>query len=444
MRIIRPNSEPQRQFLITPAFETLYGGEAGGGKSWAMVVAAILGINNPLYHAVMFRRTFAQLGGADGLMAIAQDVYSCLPGARYKADDHIWSFPSRATARFAHMQNAMDYINYQGHQFAFVGFDELSQFEEEQYRYLFSRVGRRRGVPARVAASSNPHPGWVKRRWAPWVDRKHPNPAADGELRWYRLDAGEEVEVSEEEGRKNPLTWSRTFIHSSWRNNPDLDPAYERNLDMLPLIERERLKNGNWDIVPGKGLVLRREWFPLAQSIPNGCREFRFWDFAATEKSQKSRDPDWTATAYLATDGRRFFLHVQRRRVSFGTARKWVEACLRAEPHVRAGGEKEGGSSGKAIAEDMVALARSCGRTWDPVRPSGDKVARALRWSRFAEQGDVFLLDLPGAAIEEFRTEAQQFPESPHDDMVDAVSGVFALWQSSGGSAPAAGGYDLG
>ena len=207
-RTIRPNSEQQRSFLVSSSFETLYGGAAGGGKSWALIIAALLGANDPRYHAVLFRRTIPQLNGADGLIHISRDIYPWVAGASYKETDHVWTFTGGATVRFAHMANRNDFTNYQGHQFAFVGFDELAQFEEMQYRYLFSRVGRTPGLRSRVCCTSNPGADWVFRRWAAWLDPKHPNPAQPGEIKWYR-----EAEDGERDAdASDPLAWSRTYI----------------------------------------------------------------------------------------------------------------------------------------------------------------------------------------------------------------------------------------
>lgn len=441
VRIFRPINNAQAEFLRTSAYETLIGGAAGGGKSLCLVIGAMLELGKRGYNAALVRRTYPELEGADGLIAVSRDWYP-YAGGTYNESKHIWTFRNGETIRFLHMANRYDYYRYQGSQLQYIGFDELSHFEEEQYLYMFSRVRtvKGSGIRTRVVASSNPGSEWVKRRWAPWVDRRYPNPAKPGELRWFRrAEDGAEVECdSHEDG-----AWSRTYIPMSWADNPALTDEYRRNLDMLPYIQRQRLKYGDWDIVEGSGLVLNRQWFQFVDSIPRGLRAFRYWDFAATERSLRSSDPDYTATAVLYTDSTNYYIYVQRRRATWATVREWVRSCIEHDPdYVIHGGEEEGGASGKAMSHELMGLAARYGRSWTPVRPDRDKVQRAQQWSALAEQGRVYLLRLPGANVDDFLAEAHMFPDGAHDDMIDAVSGAFELWRRySAASAPIVGTY---
>lgn len=427
-KIFRPNSKPQSAFFKTTAFETLLGGAAGGGKSLCAVISAAMGLTKPGYNAALFRRTFPELEGADGLISISRSWYPAAGGV-YNEQKHIWTFPGNSTIRFGHMANRHDHFQYQGQQFQFVGFDELGHFEEDQYTYLFSRLRSTvdSGIQTRSIATANPGRPWVKSRWAPWVDHKHPNPAKPGELRYFkRVQDGTEIETEPDD----PAAWSRTFIQLSWADNPALSSEYKRNLDMLPYIERQRLKYGDWDVAEGKGLILNREWFQVAKEVPTGFRAFRYFDFAASEKKNKSHDPDWTATAVLYTDGSRFYLFVQRRRVTWATAKEWVRGCLQNDPkYMLHGGEEEGGASGKAVSYELMQMASQMGRTWTPIRPDRDKVQRAQQWAPYAEQGNVYILQWDGCPVDDFLTEAHMMPEGAHDDMIDAVSGAFELWR---------------
>src|SRR5439155_6373928 len=86
------------------------------------------------------------------------------------ASSHTWKFPSGAVLRFGYLDTALDIYQYQSAEFQFIGFDELSQFKENDYRYLFSRLRKAKGidVPLRMRSGSNPggvgHE-WVKKRF---------------------------------------------------------------------------------------------------------------------------------------------------------------------------------------------------------------------------------------------------------------------------------------
>lgn len=431
---IKTNSEPQDAFVFSDVFETLYGGKAGGGKSYALIVAALLEAEKPDYSAILFRKTYPQLSGKGGLIELSREIYP-YAGAEYDQQDKTWLFPSGAHVKFSHMQNQLDHYNHQGKEYHFVGFDELTHFEEEQYLYLFSRIRKRAtsNVKTRMAAASNPGKRWVFLRWRPWLDPNHPNPAGPGEVRYYKRSGESEVECKADD----PDGWSRTFIPSSYLDNPDLDSQYERNLDLLPFIERQRLKYGDWQIEEGRGTILNKKWFQIVDSIPSGHRAWRYWDFAATEKKitgtkKSSYEPDYTATCYLAEKDGQFYILIHRRQATWDTVKKWVSLHLQKEKWAVHGGEEEPGASGKVLSHELSKLATQAGCGWHAIRPNGDKVTRALRWSALAEQGRIHIVR-GGEDVDMILSEFHSFPEGGHDDMVDAVSGCFSLFGAAAG-----------
>lgn len=434
----------QRQAIESSAFELLYGGKPGGGKSWSVLLAVLdelIRSNDPEFSAVMFRRTFPQLTGRGSLIEQSREMMTSA-GGEYNEAGKFWRFPDGQIILFSHMANKNDHYDHQGKEYHIVAFDELAHFTEDQYLYLFSRIRKKSDGTARsrMICTSNPGSQWVFERWRPWLDKKHPNPAKPGELRWYRREGDKEIECKP----TDKGAWSRSFIPSSWADNPHIDQVeYERNLDMLPYIERQRLKHGDWQVQEGRGLILNREWFSTAQKMPVGVTGYRYWDFAATAKKAASDDPDYTATCFLGYDGRNFYIRIDRKRVTWATARKWVKACLESERWVVHGGEEEGGASGKVLSSELMEIAAQTGVAWRPIRPQGDKGARALRWSKFAEEGRVFILE-QGEPADTILGEFHAFPEGSHDDMVDAVSGAFDLWsQSYSGGVPIKGRYKV-
>jgi hypothetical protein len=162
-----PHPGPQSDFLASKAFELLYGGAAGGGKSVGMLADAATQSHLQDYAAILFRKTYKQLEEAGGLVPRSRELYPHL-GARYRAGEYKWVFPAGSQIVLRHLQHSADRYNYQGAEYAYIGFDQLEQFGEEDYLYLFSR-SRTPNLKIRklVRATANPGADWILRRWLP-------------------------------------------------------------------------------------------------------------------------------------------------------------------------------------------------------------------------------------------------------------------------------------
>lgn len=252
---IEPQPGPQRDFFANSADLVVYGGSAGGGKSWALLVEPLRHIFTvPGFSGVLFRRTYPEITNPGGLWDASEEIYRRL-GAVPRKGTLDWTFPPFAnTISFRHLQYEQDKYQWQGTEVPYFGFDELSHFTESQFTYVGLSRGRSTcGVRPYVRATTNPDPAWVKSFLAPWVAKDHPDPARSGEVRHFIRDGGviRWVPVG------TPDCKSLSFIRASVYDNKillDRDPGYIANLKALLPVERARLLDGDWD-VRREGLV---------------------------------------------------------------------------------------------------------------------------------------------------------------------------------------------
>lgn len=238
-----PHAGPQTTFLKSAAYEVLYGGQAGGGKSDALLYGGLRQIDHPEYKALILRRTFPELRELiDRSLIVFPQA-----GGVWNQMDHRWRFPTGATYQFGYCGTYAEVLQYQGQQFTWVGYDEIGQLPEERvWLYLMSR--NRASAPGLVRmmrASANPGgPGhaWIKRRF---VSRCPSD--------------GTPIEVLPDNatpGIVGKLT-TRAFVKATLRDNPTLmgtDPDYESRLALLPELEYRWLALGDWDAGAGLGL----------------------------------------------------------------------------------------------------------------------------------------------------------------------------------------------
>lgn len=382
----------QAAFLLLDCREAMYGGAAGGGKSDALLMAALQYVDVPGYAALLLRRTYADLSLPKALMSRAEEWLTGTD-AYWVEKEKTWYFPSGASLSFGYLETEKHKYRYQSAEFQFIGFDELTQFSESQYRYLFSRLRRLEGVrvPLRMRSASNPggvgHE-WVKQRFII-------------------------------EGRKK----GRIFIPANLEDNPSLDQAeYVESLSELDPVTREQLLRGDWDIQNDGGLF-RREWFSVADSAPADAKWVRYWDLAATEL-KPGQDPDWTVGALVGfKEGVYYIKDIRRVRATpqgvENLVRQTADLDGRRVPIYM---EQEPGASG-ANTIDHYRRRVLVGFPFYGERTTGSKVERARPVSSAAEAGNVKLVR--GAWIADFLDEIASFPlRGVHDDQVDAVSGA--------------------
>jgi predicted phage terminase large subunit-like protein len=384
----------QAAFLLSRKLEILYGGAAGGGKSDALLMAALQYAHVPGYNAILFRRTFADLSLPEALIPRSKEW---MGGTSAKWRHPSWTFPSGATLTFAYLEYDKHVYKYQSAAFQFIGFDELTQFTEWQFRYMFSRLRRLEGmlVPLRMRGATNPggvgHE-WVKQRF----------------LKQLHSD--------------------RLFIPARLEDNPYLDrDAYIKSLMHLDPVTRAQLLSGDWDAVT-EGAKFNREWFDrnFIEQRPKRLRLVRYWDLAATPK-QPTTDPDWTVGLLLGMDpsGLVYVCNVRRFRLSEARTEAIVKRTAKEDGiRVPIYIEQEPGSAGKMLIGNWRRkVLQGYSVHGDP--PTGSKVERANPISSRAEQGEVYIVNDGSWNVGAFMDELVGFPFVAHDDQVDALTGAY-------------------
>jgi hypothetical protein len=326
-----PPSYKQRLYLANDAEEAFYGGAAGGGKSDALLLAALQYVDVPEYSAGIFRRTKEDLNKPDAILARADRWFSGT-SAKWDSVLHGYVFPSGATLHFGYGRNATELDDrYQGTTFHFIGPDELGQWDEEAYLYLFSRLRRHRGfpVPLRMRPAGNPGgrgAEWIRERFVEHAREPGGMTVREFLMRRKRGEplparpvfesppSSEAASLARELGRKPQGAF---FVPAFKEDNPGLDvDEYRLGLVHLDATRRAQLDDGDWWALPS-GQWFESGWFQYIDEEPKAISWIRYWDLAGT-KDERGKDPAWSAGVKLGIEwitggGRRLVIsHVTR------------------------------------------------------------------------------------------------------------------------------------
>lgn len=274
--------QPKQAFMMSrPEYEGFYGGAAGGGKSDYLLAEGTRQVHIPHYKGLLLRKTYPELSE---LIDRSQYLYRlCFPKAKYNATEHYWKFPSGAKIYFGSMQHVQDKTKYQGRQFDFIGFDELTHFTWEEYSYLRSR-NRPGGPGTRVYMRAAGNPGGIGHGW----------------VKQYFVTAGQpmkpvanNVQVIMPDGKLVTYQRKKIFVPSRVFDNQILlqnDPNYMATLSMLDEGDKQALLYGSWDSFEGQVFLewrddpehyLDRQWTHVIEDfdIPSGWKIYRGFDF---------------------------------------------------------------------------------------------------------------------------------------------------------------------
>jgi predicted phage terminase large subunit-like protein len=449
VKVIRPQPGPQEQFLSSSADIVIYGGAAGGGKSWALLLEPLRHVTtNKEFYTVFFRRNTVQIRNPGGLLDESIKLYNDCGGS-LRNDMLEWKWDGGGKIKMAHLEYDSTVNDWQGSQIPLIQFDELTHFSEHQFFYMLSRNRSMCGVKPYVRATCNPDAeSWVAKLIAWWIGEDGtPIQERSGVIRYF-VRLGDEIfwgdskqELIDKYGKPElPLDHedqvrpkSLTFIPAKLSDNKALmaaDPDYKANLMALSRVERERLLGGNWKVVKGNGMYFKRTDSRIIDQMPpmEEVRKIvRRWDLAATEVTESSPDPDWTAGVKMALlkNGRYVVMDVRHDRLRSHGVRKLVKHTASLDGFkVRIGLSQDPGQAGKEQVENYAS--ELSGFLIDIVRETGDKEVRADPFAAQWQAGNVDILR--GPWNDAYFQELEAFGTgTAHDDMVDASSGAFLM-----------------
>lgn len=452
---IAPQKGPQTEFLSTEADVAFYGGSAGGGKTFGMLIDPTRHISScPEGGAVYFRKTTTQIRNQGGLWDEAKQLYHQLGGKPRESPSMDITFPHPDNHKedgfkitFSHLQHEKNKYDYQGSQIPVIYFDEVTHFSRSQFFYLLGRNRSTCGIDPYVRATCNPDKNsWVRKFIDWWIDEDGwAMPERSGELRWlcvfddkdFWFDSKEDAIDHfglNEFGKPNNPPISVTFILSRLKDNKILmekDPGYKAKLMALSKVERERLlgdeeKGGNWDIVPAAGMYFKRHYFEEIEYAPNFIEIVRCWDRAATEWNPGDKgDPDWTVGVKMGKtyDNEFVIIDVERQRLSAGKVEKLMINTARQDGvSVKVKLFQDPGGAGKGEVEAAVKMLSGFNVVVEKISTNKEVAAKPL--SAQAENNNIKILT-SCRNKEEFYNELENFPDDSHDDIVDGATGAF-------------------
>lgn len=411
--IFKPNPGPQEEFLSSSEKEVLYGGAAGGGKSFAMIADPIRYFSNPNFRGLLLRRTNDELRE---LIWSTQKLYpQIFKKAKWSSQQSTWTFPSGATFWLSYLERDEDVLRYQGQSFTWIGIDELTQYATPHaWTYMSTRLrSTDPDLPTYMRATTNPGgPGhqWVKKMFIDPAPHGTPFYATD-------IDTGEILrEPRMIDGKPNPKAGqplkTRRFIPSSIFDNPYLrDTDYVQSLLSMPEHLRRQLLEGDWTISEGAAFPEFRESIHTIEpfDIPKTWIRFRACDYGYGSHS---------CVLWFAVDPAYDTLYVYRELyVSKATGEELARLVLNEEYNANervsygvldSSVWHNRGFTGPSIAETMIAH----GCKWRPSdRSQGSRIPGRVRLHELLKERDMGDRKIPGIIF--FNTCRQTIADIP-------------------------------
>lgn len=442
--MLEPQAGPQTMFMASSADIVIYGGAAGGGKTYALLLEALRHKDVKNFGSVIFRKNHTQITAEGGLWDSSIKIFSQVPDAQQRKSPKLhWRFGSGAKLTFAHLDKEEDLQAWQGTEIAYLGFDELTHFSKHQFLYMLSRNRSTCGIKPYVRATCNPDSDkWVAQFISWWIDQDtgYPIKERSGIIRYmYVLNdviywGGSPEELANELNINPNECKSVTFIASRLEDNKILmqsDPSYLSNLKAMTEVDMERLLYGNWKIKSQAGRFFKRVQIPIdgyLEMIPDDVVYWcRAWDLAATSEDENG-NADYTAGVLIGKrkNGRYIVADVINKQIKAGEVESLILMTAISDRKKYGQSYKvrlpqDPGAAGKIVAKQYVNSLAGFNVKAEPI--SGSKELRATPFAAQWQNGfiDVLVADWN----EMYFNQLESFPESKNDDMVDASSDAF-------------------
>ena len=277
--VFQPNPGPQTQYLASSEREVLYGGAAGGGKSYATLADPLRDLNNPDFSGLLVRHTTEELRE---LIQKSQDLYpKAIPGIKWSERKSQWTTPRGGRLWMSYLDKDTDVMRYQGQAFNYVAFDELTQWQSPYgWNYMRSRLrSSSKELGLYMRATTNPGgPGHS------WVKKMFIDPAPSNTPFWATdIETGETLTYPTGHSRAGEPLFKRRFIPASLFDNPHLAESgdYEAMLLSLPEHQKKQLLEGNWDVNEGAAFPEFNRNIHVVEpfEIPDSWTKFRACDY---------------------------------------------------------------------------------------------------------------------------------------------------------------------
>lgn len=464
-----PQAGKQEKFYNCNADVIIGGGSGGGGKSFLLLTMAAKNISTSGYVAKIFRETATEITSKGGLKDKSAIVYQNIPYASYNQQSMVWSFGTGGTVSFSH-SDGLDKKQL-GAELAFVGIDEITNWDEDDFWFLLSRNRTDCGVKPQMVATCNPDPdSFIAPMIDWWINQETGLPIEErsGVVRYFYRDKNDKLvwaDTKDELLDKFPeirqqaaiadlnpydLVKSFTFIGFSIYDNPIFikqNPQYIGNLLMLDEVKKNRLLYGNWKISYNVGTLFNRNWFPVvnADDVPLRGVMVRFWDLAATDATRAKTTHFYTASTKIKfvptaqlNEFDLYVLHSMWEQIEAPDEidEDSIVAWSKLDgKQTYIGWEMEGGSAGKRLAKLLQGALKDF-NTY-PMAPLGNKLVRAQPLSPIARKGKIHIVK--GEWNEKYLECLEKFTGKSVPlitDVMDSTSGAYALFIEKLATAP--------
>ena len=394
--VFKPNPGPQTSFLSASEREVLYGGAAGGGKSYAMLADPLHGLNDPNFSGLLVRHTTEELRE---LIQKSQELYPrAVPGIKWSERKSQWISPRGGRLWMSYLDKDTDVTRYQGQAFNWIGFDELTQWTSPYaWGYMRSRLRSAHASELGLYMRATTNPGGAGHAW---VKKMFIDPERAGKAFWATdIESGETITFPKGHSKEGEPLFKRRFIPASLFDNPYLSDSgdYEAMLLSLPEHQRKQLLEGNWDINEGAAFPEFDRKVHVVDSfeIPDSWAKFRACDYGYGS---------YTGVLWFAVAPDEQVIVYREMYVSKVTASDLAELILEAE--ARDGTIRYGvldsslwhnrGDTGPSLAEQM----NQKGCRWRPSdRSRGSRVAgkneihRRLKVDEFTDKPQLVFMN---------------------------------------------------